>query len=167
MKRRLHPAFAATARVGGFDGGTSASSQAGRGRHCNDGASNATVLFVNVQAPANPTFIGQLDIAPGNGAGSDPVGLTVVKDGAGQQRYLLVTAGGPANKEVRFYRSPVLSAPDALEPDPASWEEVGAYSDHVLTTCLGGVYVDVGTHTSARALTSSPRRSPTTTVGRP
>jgi hypothetical protein len=103
------------------------------------GGAGHTVLFVNVAEPWNPQYIGQLDIEnPGDEAGADPVGLTVVKDGAGQPRYLLVVAGGPANKEVRFYRSPPLTAPDAL--DPNSWSPVGRYSDVQLTLCLGGQY---------------------------
>jgi hypothetical protein len=111
----------------------------------NPGASQATVMFVNVADPANPEFIGQLDIQdPGDEAGSDPVGLTVVKDGDGQQHYLLVTAGGPANKEVRFYRSPVLTASDAL--DPTHWELVGTYTYVELTTCFGGSYLVDGSN---------------------
>lgn len=121
----------------------------------NPGASAATVLFVDVHDPGNPTFIGQLDIdEPAGQAGSDPVGLTVVKDGAGQERYLLVTAGGPANKDVRFYRSPVLTAPEAL--DPTQWDLVGSYSDVTLTTCFGGVYVDVPTDFGTQTIVVGP-----------
>lgn len=121
----------------------------------NPGASAATVLFVDVHDPGNPTFIGQLDIeVPGSQAGSDPVGLTVVKDATGQERYLLVTAGGPANREVRFYRSPVLTSPDAL--DPTHWELVGAYSDFTLTTCLGGVYVELPSQSGTQFVVVGP-----------
>ena len=122
----------------------------------NPGASTATVLFIDVHDPSAPTFIGQLDIDdPGDEAGSDPVGLTVVEDADGQQHYLLVTAGGPANKEVRFYRSPVLTAPGAL--DPANWELVGAYSDRTLTTCLGGIYVEIDTPYGTRTVVVGPQ----------
>ena len=67
------------------------------------------------------------------------MGLTVVKDGDGNQRYLLVTAGGPANKEVRFYRSPVITEPFALDPD--NWELVRRSSYVTITTCMGGSYL--------------------------
>ena len=106
----------------------------------NPGASDATVLFVDVRDPENPEFLGQLDIEDaGDDAGSDPVGLTVVKDGDGNQRYLLVTAGGPANKEVRFYRSPVITEPFALDPD--NWELVRRSGYVTITTCMGGSYL--------------------------
>ena len=103
----------------------------------NPGASKATVLFVNVHDPDNPRFIGQLDIQnPGSEAGSDPVGLTVVKDEAGQLHYLLVTAGGPNNGVVRFYRSPALTERNAL--DPTAWQLVGDFNSSRLDACLDG-----------------------------
>jgi len=104
-----------------------------------DSLSKATVLLVDVSVPANPRYRASLDIQdPGDEAGADPVGLTVVKDSAGEPHYLLVAAGGPANKEVRFYRSPSLTTGDVW--DPQSWTLVGRYTDAQLTTCLGGHY---------------------------
>src|SRR4029453_13227224 len=99
-------------------------------------ASGPAVLFFNVSDPANPAYAGALHIAPpGDERGSDPVGLTVVKDSAGKLRYLLVTAGGPANKEGRFYRSPPPDQAGAM--NPASWAPAGTYNKVTLSLCLG------------------------------
>ncbi|HEU5182443.1 MAG TPA: hypothetical protein VFW45_16780 [Candidatus Polarisedimenticolia bacterium] len=99
-----------------------------------------TILLVDVSDPANPVYKASLDIEnAGSEGGADPVGLTLVKDGAGDLHYLLVAAGGPANKQVRFYRSPSLSTGDIW--DPSAWSLVGQYTDIQLTLCLGGTYV--------------------------
>jgi hypothetical protein len=98
-----------------------------------------TVLLVDVSDPANPQYKASLNIEnAGDEGGADPVGLTVVKDSAGDLHYLLVAAGGPANKEVRFYRSPSLTTGDVW--DPSAWTQVGKYTDVQLTLCLGGHY---------------------------
>ena len=105
-------------------------------------ASGPAVLFFNVSDPGNPAYAGALHIAPpGDERGSDPVGLTVVKDGAGKLRYLLVTAGGPANREVRFYRSPPLGQTGAM--NPANWAPAGTYSNVTLSLCLGAQIIEI------------------------
>jgi hypothetical protein len=105
------------------------------------GLDDHTVLFVDVSDPANPVWLGDLDIQdPGDEAGADPVGLTVVKDIGGDSHYLLVAAGGPANKEVRFYRSPQFRQGKDVVLDPRTWTMVGKYTDVQLTYCLGGHY---------------------------
>ncbi len=101
-----------------------------------------TVLLVDVSDPANPVYKASLDIEnAGSQGGADPVGLTLVKDSAGELHYLLVAAGGPANKQVRFYRSPSLSTGDIW--DASAWSLVGTYTDVQLTLCLGGQYVEL------------------------
>src|SRR6266511_2995272 len=105
----------------------------------------ANILFFNIHDPEHPVLRSRF-IPPDLGGeaneefGTDPVGLTAVKTADGECcRYLLVAAGGPANKEVRFY----LSKPDAggtttdLNSTSLGWDQVGRYSESQIESCLG------------------------------
>jgi hypothetical protein len=106
-----------------------------------DGERTSKLFFFDVSNPADPQLRSQfiLDDA-GTTFTADPVGLTAVRgeDGA-CCRYLLVAAGGEANKQVRFYRS----LPDAgkttttLTSPDLDWEKVGQYSEGTIESCLG------------------------------
>jgi hypothetical protein len=108
----------------------------------------ATVLFINISDPEHPVLASKFDPldpdtqndAENEEFGADPVGLTAVKADDGTCcRYLMVVAGGPANKDVRFFRS---------QPDPGStttdlkatglkWDLVGRYTESQLEACPG------------------------------
>lgn len=129
------------------------------------GTSMATVLLINVHNPEDPQTAeyGRIDVHDVGGQdGSDPVALTVVKDADGAKRFLIATAGGPANRILNFYRSPVIETADGdptrIKPDAAlwdgrNWEHVGRFSNAVLNDCLGfdwpigtGVFANTGQH---------------------
>lgn len=110
-----------------------------------DPSNRAVVLFVDVSDPENPIFLTRFDPPDLEGAGNaefgaDPVGLTAIRAADGACcRYLLIVAGGPDNKEARFFRS----LPDAgrttsdLKSPALSWEQVGRYSESQIESCLG------------------------------
>ena len=129
------------------------------------GTSQATVLLINVHNPEDPQTAeyGRIDVHDVGGEdGSDPVALTVVKDADGAKRFLVATAGGPANRILNFYRSPVIEMvdgdPTQIKPDAAlwdgrNWELVGRFSNRVLNDCLGfdwpigtGLFANTGQH---------------------
>lgn len=109
----------------------------------------AAILFFDVSNPAEPRYTSTFPLPDLAGSGNeefgaDPVGLTALRSPSGACcRYLMIVAGGPGNKEVRFYRS----LPDAggdttnLKSDSLGWERVGlgTYSEGQLETphCLG------------------------------
>lgn len=105
----------------------------------------ATVLFVDVSNPEQPTLLSRFDPPDLDGAanaefGADPVGLTAIRAPDGTCcRYLMIVAGGPGNREVRFFRS--LPVPGGtitdLKSRDLSWEEVGRYSESQIESCLG------------------------------
>src|SRR6185436_7105867 len=74
----------------------------------------ATILFFDISNPEEPKFLTRFDpLDPetqdndyNDDFGADPVGLTAIRatDGA-CCTYLMAVAGGPANKDVRFFRS--------------------------------------------------------------
>ena len=113
-----------------------------------DETARATILFFDITDPENPTLTSRfnpLDPDTQNNDhnkefGADPVGLTAVRaeDGA-CCRYLMVVAGGPANKDVRFF----LSRPDAgkttttLSSTSLEWDLAGRYTEGALEACPG------------------------------
>jgi hypothetical protein len=107
----------------------------------------AIVLFVDVSDPENPRPLSEfvppdLD-GPANAEfGADPVGLTAIKTEQGTCcRYLMIVAGGPANREVRFFLSRPGPEADATTTDLKSteldWDPAGRYSEAAIETCLG------------------------------
>ena len=109
----------------------------------------ATILFFDISNPEEPEFLTSrfdpLDPETQNNDynddfGADPVGLTAVRaeDGA-CCRYLMVVAGGPANKDVRFFRS----RPDpgktttTLNSSSLEWDLAGRYTENTLEACPG------------------------------
>lgn len=109
----------------------------------------AAILFFDVTNPEQPRYINTFRLPDLGGAvnqefGADPVGLTAIRSPSGECcRYLMIVAGGPGNKEVRFYRSlpdPGTDTTD-LKSDNLDWERVGfgTYSEGQLETpfCLG------------------------------
>lgn len=109
----------------------------------------ASILFFDVSNPESPRFITKFDppdLAGDANAefGADPVGLTAMRAPNGECcRYLMIVAGGPANKEIRFFRSlpePGRETTD-LRSDNLDWERVGfgTYTEAQLETqhCLG------------------------------
>ncbi len=108
----------------------------------------ATILFFDISNPEEPKLVSRfnpLDPATQNDDynkefGADPVGLTAIRteDGA-CCRYLLVVAGGPANKDVRFFRS----RPDpgrtttTLNSPSLEWDLAGRYTESELEACPG------------------------------
>jgi|GEM_PF-2197621 len=102
----------------------------------------ATIMFIDVADPENPVFLGRFDPPDiSGGFGADPVGITAVKGEDGSCcRYLLVSAGGFGNEQVRFFRSRA-NAPGGttyLKTWPVEWDEVGRYSASTLDACLDG-----------------------------
>lgn len=114
----------------------------------------ATILFVNVKDPENPKYIGRFDPpdlddpapAPGEefiecqpsqncAFGADPVGLTVVKNAQGEYRYVLMVAGGPANEQVRFFRSDPFQEETDLATAVSNWDKVGRFTESTLDDC--------------------------------
>jgi hypothetical protein len=109
----------------------------------------AAILFFDITTPEEPRYITtfalpDLDGPSNEEFGADPVGLTAIRSPSGACcRYLMIVAGGPANKEVRFYRSlpdPGTDATD-LKSENLAWERVGfgTYTEAQLETphCLG------------------------------
>ena len=108
----------------------------------------ATILFFDISDPENPVLKSRFDpLAPetqnndhNKEFGADPVGLTAIRaeDGA-CCRYLLVAAGGPANKDVRFFRS--LPDPGktttTLNSSSLDWELAGRFTESQLEACPG------------------------------
>ncbi|HKH30640.1 MAG TPA: PKD domain-containing protein [Gaiellaceae bacterium] len=108
----------------------------------------ATILFFDISDPEDPKFLTRFDpLDPdtqnndyNKGFGADPVGLTAIRaeDGA-CCRYLMVVAGGPANKDVRFFRS----RPDpgetttTLNSPSLEWDLAGRYTEPELEACPG------------------------------
>jgi len=102
----------------------------------------AVLIFVDISDPENPQYLTRFNIDDvGDEAGADPVGLTAVRAPNGECcRFLLVSAGGPSNKEVRFYRSNPNN-PDGqtttLKSKSLDWEEVGRFTESQIESCLG------------------------------
>lgn len=109
----------------------------------------AAILFFDVSTPSQPRYITTFPLPDLDGAGNqefgaDPVGLTALRSPSGACcRYLMIVAGGPGNKEVRFYRSLPDAGTDTtnLKSDTLDWERVGfgTFSEGQLETphCLG------------------------------
>src|SRR5262245_7856641 len=93
----------------------------------------ATLIFVDISNPEDPKFLTRFDLPDlGDEGGADPVALTAVRAANGACcRFLLMSAGGPGNKEVRFYRSKVNN-PDGftttLRSKSLDWDEVGRFT---------------------------------------
>jgi len=102
----------------------------------------ATLIFVNIADPENPEYLTRFDLPDLSAeAGADPVGLTAIKAENGACcRYLVISAGGPGNREVRFFRSKVNN-PDGftttLNSKSLDWAEVGRFSESQIESCLG------------------------------
>jgi hypothetical protein len=103
-----------------------------------DETARATILFVDVSNPEDPQLRSRFnpDLTGADAFGADPVGLTAIKAPGGECcLYLMVVAGGPANKEIRFYRSlptddpttPQVETTTDLKSEELDWEEVGRY----------------------------------------
>ncbi|MFL6018241.1 MAG: hypothetical protein ACJ74V_11965 [Gaiellaceae bacterium] len=108
----------------------------------------ATILFFDISNPEEPRYLTRFDpLDPetqdndyNDDFGADPVGLTAIRaeDGA-CCNYLMVVAGGPANKDVRFFRS----RPDpgktttTLNSTSLEWDIVGRYTENTLEACPG------------------------------
>jgi hypothetical protein len=108
----------------------------------------AIILFFDVSTPDDPKLTSRFnpldpltqDNDENKEFGADPVGLTAIKaeDGA-CCRYLLIVAGGPANKDVRFYRSrpdPGSTTTD-LKSSALAWDLAGRYTESELEACPG------------------------------
>jgi hypothetical protein len=108
----------------------------------------ATILFFDISNPEEPKFLTRFDpLDPetqdndyNDDFGADPVGLTAIRaeDGA-CCNYLMVVAGGPANKDVRFFRS--RSDPGktttTLNSSSLQWDLAGRYTENTLEACPG------------------------------
>jgi len=108
----------------------------------------ATILFFDITDPENPTLTSRfnpLDPVTQNNDhnkefGADPVGLTAVRaDDGACCRYLMVVAGGPANKNVRFFLSRPDSGKTTTTPNSTSleWDLAGRYTESELEACPG------------------------------
>ena len=108
----------------------------------------ATILFFDISNPEEPKLTSRfnpLDLDTQNNDfnkefGADPVGLTAIRAADGTCcQYLMVVAGGPANKDVRFFRS----RPDAgkttttLNSSSLEWDLAGRYTESELEACPG------------------------------
>ncbi len=96
------------------------------------------ILLVDVSDPLNPMLRNQfsLNFSPDFSAGL--VGLTPVRNIAGEIRYLMLVTG-KQNHEVRAYRSPANTADgstDLMEPI-LSWEFLNSWSETEIEACLG------------------------------
>lgn len=131
----------------------------------NGETSRATIVFIDVSDPAHPTYLTRFDppdltdppcvagsatypacllgidlTGDFNSAfGTDPVGMTAVKNADGTCcRYLMIAAGGEGNRQVRFF----LSRPDSgsttttLKSPALAWDQVGRYSEGTLERCM-------------------------------
>jgi hypothetical protein len=103
----------------------------------------AIIQFVNITNPENPTplttFKPDVDGPEDAEFGADPVGLTAIKADNGKCcRYLMVVAGGPANRQLRFFRSYPTNAfgTTDLKSMTLDWEEVGRFTETQLNSCL-------------------------------
>ena len=102
----------------------------------------ATLIFVDISNPENPEFLTRFDLDDlGAEFGADPVGLTAIKAPNGTCcRFLLIVAGGPGNKEVRFFRSkpdnPLVQT-TTLKSKNLDWDEVGRFTESQIESCLG------------------------------
>jgi hypothetical protein len=108
----------------------------------------ATILFFDISNPEEPKFLTRFDpLDPetqdndyNDDFGADPVALTAIRaeDGA-CCNYLMVVAGGLANKDVRFFRS----RPDpgktttTLNSPSLQWDLAGRYTENTLEACPG------------------------------
>ena len=110
-----------------------------------DPAHRATILFFDISDPEHPRLISRFDPPdlsdPDNAEfGADPVGLTAIRGEDGTCcRFLLIVAGGPANKDVRFFRSrvdPGTSTTNLKSPSLA-WDLAGSYTESELEACPG------------------------------
>ena len=108
-----------------------------------DPAHRAAVLFFNIHDPEHPQYFARFDAPDEAGDanqefGADPVGLTAIRAADGTCcRFLMIVAGGPANKEVRFFESlpdPNSSSTDLTSPSLA-WFEVRRFSEDALDAC--------------------------------
>jgi hypothetical protein len=130
----------------------------------NGETSRATIIFVDISNPAHPRFLSRFDppdLGPEistatalvfdqldpNGelnwaAGADPVALTAGKTAAGT-RYVLAAAGSFGNKQLRFYRSGLVTKLDDLKA-ANFWTEVGRFSRADLNSCLGATWPTSG-----------------------